>query len=195
VNYLAHSLLGGDDPDLLVGGLLGDFVKGPIPDSLAPGLARGVRLHRAVDAYSDHHPTFRRSVARVPHSLRRYGPIVIDVYYDHLLARDWEHHDGRSLEEFAGYSYGLLSSRLAAFPPATRVRISAIIEADLLLAYRQPGTVFRALQCLGQRLRRPVDLPSALPSLCRQDAELREDFAIFFPALRQHCLALLGTWE
>lgn len=195
MNYLAHLLLAGDEPDLLVGGLLGDMLKGPIPGNLAKGLANGVRLHRRVDSYSDRHPEFRRSVTRVPPTLRRYGPILIDVYYDHLLAKFWEQHDKRSLEEFAGYSYGLLSSRLAVLSPAVGERILGIIEADLLVAYRDPSTVHGALRRLGQRLRKPVDLASALPELLRQEQDLAGDFAVFFPALRAHCDAVLREWE
>ena len=195
MNYLAHLLLAGDDPDLLVGSLLGDFLKGPVPATLPARLAAGVRLHRAVDAYSDHHPSFRRSVARVPTALRRYGPIMVDVYYDHLLARGWAHHDGRSLEEFAGYSYGLLSSRQAVLPEPAQRWVARIVEADLLVAYRQPATVEGALRHLGQRLRQPRDLAAGLPAMQRQDAALRGDFENFFPALRRHCEALLLEWE
>jgi acyl carrier protein phosphodiesterase len=194
VNYLAHLLLAGDRPDVLVGSLLGDFLRGPIPVSLPPDIALGVRLHRAVDAYTDHHPMFRRSVARTPVPWRRYGPIIVDVYYDHLLARDWALHHPDPLEDFAGRSYALLVSRLPALPAQARAPVSRVVDADLLVAYRQFSTVQSALRRIGTRLRRPRDLAAALPELRRQERGLEEDFQIFFPALRARSEALLRDW-
>jgi acyl carrier protein phosphodiesterase len=65
MNFLAHALLAGDDPALVVGGVVGDWIKGPLPAGLPPDLARGVALHRAIDSHAETHPAFRRSRARV----------------------------------------------------------------------------------------------------------------------------------
>ncbi len=191
MNYLAHLLLARDDGDVVVGSLLGDFLRGPVPTWLPSGIATGVRLHRAVDAYTDHHPLFRRSVARTPPPLRRYGPIIIDLYYDHLLARNWPRYHSDSLEEFSGRTYALLMSRLADLPPDARHRITGIIEADLLPSYRRLATVEVALRRVGARLRQPRDLALALPELRRQAQVLEQDFRGFFPELRAHSDALL----
>ena len=89
MNFLAHALLAGNDPALIVGGVVGDWIKGPLPGPLPPDLARGVALHRAIDSHAETHPAFQRSRNRVAPDRRRYAGILVDIFYDHLLARDW----------------------------------------------------------------------------------------------------------
>src|SRR5215468_3052284 len=89
MNLLAHAFLAQDDPNLLLGSLMGDFVKGPLNDRYAPAITRGLILHRSVDTYTDAHPLVARSRARISRVRRRYAGILIDVFYDHYLARDW----------------------------------------------------------------------------------------------------------
>lgn len=89
MNFLAHAVLAGDDAADRIGGLLGDFVKGPLPAGLPPALASGVALHRAIDGFADHHPAFLASRARIGARRRRVAGALVDLFYDHLLARDW----------------------------------------------------------------------------------------------------------
>lgn len=92
MNYLAHAVLAGPDPLLRLGGLMGDFVKGPLrpaPAHLPERLTQGLRLHRAIDAYAETHPAFRASRARVSPERRRVAGIMVDLFYDHFLARGW----------------------------------------------------------------------------------------------------------
>jgi len=88
MNFLAHAVLAGDDPALIVGGVVGDWIKGLLPGALPADLAHGVALHRAIDSHAETHPAFQRSRNRVSPARRRYAGILVDIYYDHLLARD-----------------------------------------------------------------------------------------------------------
>ena len=83
MNFLAHLLLAGPEPANQIGGLLGDFVKGPLPGSLPPDLALGVALHRQIDLQTDGHPLFRQSCARITPARRRVAGIVITSYSIH----------------------------------------------------------------------------------------------------------------
>lgn len=89
MNFLAHTVLAGIDEADRIGGLLGDFIKGPLPAGLPPALASGVALHRAIDGYADRHPAFLASRARISSRRRRVAGVLVDLFYDHLLARDW----------------------------------------------------------------------------------------------------------
>ena len=86
MNYLAHCALGSAHPEYLVGGFLGDFVKGAVPVHLPQRIQVGIRLHRRLDAYSATQPDIADSIARLPRSLRRVAPIFIDLLADHYLA-------------------------------------------------------------------------------------------------------------
>src|SRR5574343_306846 len=89
MNFLAHALLAGEEPALIVGGVVGDWVKGALPAGLPADLARGVALHRAIDSHAETHLAFCRSRNRISPARRRYAGILVDIFYDHLLARDW----------------------------------------------------------------------------------------------------------
>src|SRR5512146_2863292 len=111
MNFLAHALLAGDVPALIVGGVVGDWIKGPLPGALPGDLARGVALHRAVDAFSETHPAFRRSRSRVSAERRRYAGVLVDIFYDHLLARDWAAIHRQPLQEYCRTVYALIRER------------------------------------------------------------------------------------
>ena len=86
MNFLAHFHLAWPDEGLIAGGLEGDFYKGPLRDDLPEAVARGVQLHRAIDAYTDQHPALKELRAELPPHLRRFAGIVIDLSFDHFLS-------------------------------------------------------------------------------------------------------------
>ena len=119
MNYLAHALLAGPLATDRVGGVAGDFVKGllqPRPAWLDPALAEGVRLHRRIDSFADTHPAFRRSRARVSDTRKRFGGVLVDMFYDHFLAVHWHHYSPAPLTDFTAETYRLLASHLDALP-------------------------------------------------------------------------------
>ena len=122
MNFLAHALLAGDaDPDR-VGGLLGDFVKGLLPAGLPPALASGVALHRAIDSYADRHPAFIASRSRISATRRRVSGVLVDLFYDHLLARDWADYRTDSLDAYCAGLYAALQGHRDVLPdPANAV--------------------------------------------------------------------------
>ena len=184
MNYLAHLYLAGDDPAAQVGNLMGDFIKGPIPDTLSPELAAGVRLHRRIDSYTDRHACFRASRRRLARPLQRYGGIIVDVIYDHLLARDWADHHPEPLAKFANRIYESLDAQKADMPPDMRRRVQGMIDSRLLEAYADEVTVAAALERIARRLKRPVPLGAAGSDLARDRAGFEADFEDFFPQLK-----------
>lgn len=100
MNFLAHALLAGEDPALLVGGVIGDWIKGSLPGVLPEDIAKGVALHRAIDNFAESQPAFRRSRSRISMGRRRYAGVLVDVFYDHLLARNWAAIHHGALDEY-----------------------------------------------------------------------------------------------
>jgi acyl carrier protein phosphodiesterase len=186
MNYLAHFHLAGEDPELLAGGLLGDFLRGPVPEDLSPGLRLGVLLHRRIDAFTDAHPVTARSRGRFQPPFRRYAGILVDLFYDHCLARDWSAHAPAPLAEFARAVYARLHARQAEWPPLMQRGIAYMIANDLLCSYGELEGVGRALRGISGRLRRANPLADALPELECHAEGLAEDFAAFFPDVVAH---------
>jgi acyl carrier protein phosphodiesterase len=186
MNHLAHALLAGDDEWLQLGGMLGDFVHGQ-PDSLSqpPRVVAGIRLHRAIDVYTDAHPEVLAAKALLPPPYRRYAGILLDMWFDHCLARDFSRWCAQPLEDYSDALRALLHRHDALLPPALR-RFRGYMDAHGLPAgYADRAVLGRALAGIGQRLSRANPLDSALPVLVAREAALQEHFEGFFPQLRE----------
>lgn len=158
MNFLAHALLAGNDPGLVVGGVIGDWIKGPLPAGLPEDLARGVALHRAIDSHAERHPAFRRSRARVSAGRRRYAGVLVDIFYDHLLARDWALHHHASLSDYAGDVYGQIGHRLSDLPAAAHWPLRLMAEQDWLSSYAVVAGMADVLARMARRARQPNPL-------------------------------------
>ena len=100
MNFLAHCLLAWPGQGWIAGGVLGDFVKGRLPESLPPELRAGIRLHRRIDSFANRLADMKPSVARFDDQLRRAAPVLLDIVADHCLALTWPRYSGVPLADF-----------------------------------------------------------------------------------------------
>lgn len=190
MNWLAHLQLSAPDPGSRLGHLLADLLTWPEQAVAPEDCQDGMRHHRAIDAFTDEHPQVRQAIARLPSPWRRYGGVLTDLYFDHLLARDFARLAGRPLAAFAREAYeGWRPDRAPAawrqaLPPRAQAVMAAMATHDLLGSYAQAEGVSLALSRMGRRLRRPVPLEEAWPVLQSLDGALEADFHAFWPALR-----------
>lgn len=189
MNYLAHLYLAGDDDDRAAGALLGDFVKGRLENlPFDPPIVHGIRLHRAIDAYTDAHPLVRQSRERLVER-RRVSGIIVDLVYDHFLAVHWARYAPEPLPVFSARSYQRLLPRLASFPPRLQTALPRMAEQDWLSAYAEFDNVVYALERIDRRLRRPGALVGVRGDLTANYRGLEQDFLAFFPQLMVHVAA------
>ncbi len=197
MNHLLHFLLARDDDDLRLGSLLGDIVKGRVERYDHPGttprLRTGIQLHRAIDSFSDQHPAVRRSKQRLAPSYGRLSGVIVDVFYDHLLARTWPAHHPQPLPEFTQDVYRTLRTNLSRMPAAAHPLIHAMSRHDWLLAYADIEGIDRALR--GMAARTPVarGIATAAAELDRDYAAFAADFDGFLPDLQAHAARVLAT--
>jgi acyl carrier protein phosphodiesterase len=185
MNHLAHALLAGDDEWLQLGGMLGDFVHGQPDPQLYPQRAiTGIRLHRAIDVYTDAHPEVLAAKALLPPPYRRYAGILLDMWFDHCLARDFPRWSAQSLEAYSVALRALLHRHDALLPPELRRFRGYMSAHDLPAGYADRAMLGQALAGIGQRLSRTNPLDSALPVLVQREVELQERFEAFFPQLQ-----------
>jgi acyl carrier protein phosphodiesterase len=182
MNFLAHALLSGEVEADRVGGVMGDFVKGLLPAGLPPDLAAGVALHRAIDSFADRHPAFAASRARVSPARRRVGGILVDLFYDHLLARDWADHGEGSLEAYTARLYASLDRYSAQLPPAAREIAGLMRRGDWLSSYREVAAVGRVIDRMAvYRLKRASTLGGGIEEFLADPAGFESDFRAFLP--------------
>lgn len=185
MNYLAHLLLAQYSDDALLGALLGDFVAGAALADWPDPVRREIHLHRRIDSYTDQHPDVRALKAHFPQGQRRHAGILIDVYFDHLLARDWPRHATQPLDRFTRRVYAMLIERLPQLPPRLRAIAPVMAAGDWLGSYRQRDNVDLAVSRIARRLSRSGDaLIACLPTLRLHEAEAEACFATFFPQLQ-----------
>lgn len=190
MNYLAHLYLAPPDPEAWIGNLMGDFVKGPVPQWLSPACRAGIRLHRAVDSFTDQHPVVHGARQRFAPPYRRYAGIVLDLYFDHLLACNWDCYADEPIEVFIEKVHCTLVHRYHRLPSNMRPRMRYLVERNLLLSYRDTASVRAALSGIGSRLRRPFPLEQAMDTAEQARPALEADFRRFFPELTAYAKAM-----
>jgi acyl carrier protein phosphodiesterase len=158
LNFLAHALLAGDHPALIVGGVIGDWIKGSLPGVLPDDLARGVALHRAIDSFAESQPAFRRSRSRISAARRRYAGVLVDVIYDHLLARNWDAVHHQPLGEYCSEVYSLIKGRMNDLPISAHPALTMMAKEDWLTSYAQIEGVADVLARMSRRARQPNPL-------------------------------------
>ena len=195
MNFLAHCALARTHPDLMVGGFLGDFIKGRISEELPARIADGVRLHRRLDAYSAHQPEIKRSVLRLPSELRRVAPVFVDLVADHVLARRFDELEGQSLSSFAHYAYEVLEDSRHLYSDPARRFLDTMRSHDLLSAYTKPRVIERAFAHIAERLRQPDIVAPAMAALEADYLGFEADFTHYYPDLKAHTAEWLAIEE
>ena len=191
MNFLAHCLIADkatddDQPELVAGGFLGDFIKGTVPSQLPGSLALGVRLHRRIDAFSNQLPGITTSCDRFPKPLRRLAPAFVDVIADHCLARHWQAFSQEPLEAFSAKAYAQIASHEAWLSKPGKRFFAYMCDVDLLSGYRDPQVMHRGLTSITRRIDQQhlnAELGDAVEGLL---AALEADFLDYFPELLDH---------
>lgn len=171
----------------MVGSFLGDFVKGRLAGDYPDDVERGIRLHRAVDAFTDRHPVARRSARRFAPPFRRYGPVMVDVIYDHFLAGRWAAYHPDDLGLFCDSVFEALDERRDILPPRAHTVARRMMATRSMEQYHRDRFVAGSLDYLSQRIKRDNPLSAGFEEFVRLRHELREDFTIFFPELLRFC--------
>lgn len=184
MNYLAHLYLAGPHDADRLGAILGDFVKGPLPGTLPAPLAQGVALHRHIDVFADSHAAFLRSRQRVSAERRRYSGVMVDMFYDHFLARHWQRFHPQALPEFSAGVYALLR-RQPQLPPRLAAMLPNMEQDDWLAAYAEVDVIGHALNRMASRLRQANRFGGAVEELESDYAGFEADFLAFMPDVLQ----------
>jgi acyl carrier protein phosphodiesterase len=196
LNYLVHFFLAGDNDELRLGNLLGDFVKGPVERFVHPGLSErlrtGIQMHRTIDGFSDRHPAVHRSKRILAPEYGRLSGVIVDVFYDHVLARRWPEHHPQPLSVYTQDVYRTLRANLQRMPAAVHPLIAAMSQGDWLRGYASQPGIERALQ--GMAARHPVAAAIGTAGRLLSDHfdRFSADFDEFLPDLRARCAEFLA---
>jgi acyl carrier protein phosphodiesterase len=185
VNYLAHLYLSEPSEDAWLGSLLGDFVKGPLDGRYGGDITRAIVLHRNIDTFTDAHPLVLQSKSRIGPERRRYAGIMIDMFYDHFLAKYWDEFHAEPLGAFTARIYAILERRHTLLPERLQQMAPKMAQWHWLESYAEVGSIHTALDRMGQRLTRENRLLGSADELTQHYAVLEKDFRAFLPQVRE----------
>ena len=186
MNWLAHLHLSEPSAAFRLGNVLPDMVGARELAALPAEFQRGAKCHHRIDAFTDAHPLFRRSVARLSPGYRRFGGIIVDVLYDHFLASNWVAYSEVPLRSAVDEFYGSFDVHRAEMPAEIWPVLERMREQDWLGSYGDLAGVRIALGRIGSRLRKPRDLGECETELELDYGGFKQDFMVFYPELRAH---------
>lgn len=181
MNFLAHLFLSCEREDLLLGNFLGDFINNRELRLFHPAIQEGVYLHRKIDTFTDRHPLVLQGVRRLYSKHSKYAPVVVDVFYDYFLAKNWDKYANQSLREFVDSIYKTLERNKKQIPDRLHGRVRGMIADDWLLNYTTIEGMDQTFYWLKKRVSKPQLLDDAVASLQRDETLLDLEFNKFFP--------------
>ena len=197
MNHLAHFFLSGNDDDLAIGNFVADFISNRDLPNYTEGVKRGIFLHRDIDAFTDAHPIVKQSTKRLHPFHHKYSPVIVDIYYDFLLAKNWDKYTQLppsvfrgSLREFVDNIYNLLTNRVLELPEKLQKRLPRMIAHDWLMRYSTYKGLHDAFLMIEKTAAFPGNFGNAAAHLEEFLDDFDAEFNLFFPDL----LTYVAQW-
>lgn len=187
MNYLAHIFLSGPDPQLQLGNFIGDAVKGNAYQNYPSAIADGIRLHRAIDTFTDRHPAIREAVQSLRPSFGRYSAVLLDIYFDFLLASRFDRFSDIPLKRFTRRFYGTMIRKRRYLPDRIRRFMWHFIGTDRLGRYGTKKGIRESLEIMTGVGRIKISPVTAIEYLDKHESELWAVFEPFFGELQVFC--------
>jgi acyl carrier protein phosphodiesterase len=185
MNFLAHLYLSGNDPEIMIGNFIGDFVRGRhMHEQFKPNIALGIELHREIDEFTDSHLVVLESKKRLRPKYRHYAPVIVDMFYDHFLAARWPDYHIQPLPDFAAYAYSQLKEHEPILPERVVQMMPYMVKGNWLVSYAQLEGIHRALSGMSRRTPFDSKMDEAVFDLEKSYAEFESEFKTFFPELK-----------
>ena len=181
--FLAHIYLSGYNEPLMVGNFIGDFVKGNQLNDFESEISRGINLHRDIDEYTDQHIVVSRSKDKLREKYRHYSGVIVDIYYDHFLAKNWHEYHETDLLTFSGRFYSTITSYNNILPKGAKYMLPYMMENNWLYNYSKVEGISRALGGMSRRTKFDSKMDEAVVDLREHYSIFEEEFKEFFSDL------------
>ena len=183
MNYLAHIYLSGDNNEIAIGNFISDSVRGNKYKSFPKEIQKGILLHREIDTYTDAHKIFRRSTKRLHKNYGHYSGIIVDIFYDHFLAKNWMDYSNIPLEEYTTNFYKVLKDNFDVLPQRVRNLMPYMLKDNWLLGYANIEGISRVLHGMSRRTKHNSKMDLATRELEEYNDLFENEFRLFFKEL------------
>ncbi len=185
MNYLAHLLLSNYNEDILIGNFITDFITKPQEKDFDDKIQVGIKLHRMIDEFTDDHKIVKEGLSRLRKHQGKYAPVVLDICYDHLLARNWNNYSDVHIDLFATHTYKQLESHYDILPKKLMKSLPAMIKGNWLMSYEHRSGLEYTFERLTKRVKFENSLPNAVEDFYKDYAFYEAGFLKFFPELQE----------
>ncbi len=185
MNFLAHIYLSGDNDMITIGNFIADGIKGKGHKKYPPDIQIGILLHREIDTFTDAHPTVRKSTKRLHKNYGHYSGVIIDILYDHFLAKNWALYSTQNLPDYIEDFYDTLRNNFEILPLRIQKLMPFMISDNWLLSYAEIDGIKRVLEGMNRRTQNKSKMNEATTELRKYYIEFEDEFTSFFSDLRQ----------
>lgn len=180
MNYLAHSFLSNNDHGLLVGNFIADHISGNDFENLPEHIIAGIKLHRKIDVFTDSHQKFKESKRIFYNGYEKYSGILIDIYFDHLLAKNYSVFSDISLSDYSEKVYDIYSTHQELLPESSKHFLKYVLSNNIYTAYAQKEGIQKVLFHLSHRINHGIQLDRSIDLFINNETQLKNNFEDFF---------------
>ena len=186
MNFLAHIYLSGNNDLIKIGNFMADGIRGHDYEQFPIDVQKGILLHRAIDTFTDAHPIFRKSKHRLHEAYGHYSGVIIDILYDHFLAKNWAKYSEEKLEDYANKFYQSLRDNYDWLTVRTQGMMPSMIGRNWLMSYSTLEGISMILFQMDYRTKNRANMQNAMKELQEYYADFENEFTAFFEELRVH---------
>ncbi len=183
MNYLAHIYLSGNNKMVTIGNFIADGIRGKKYKTYPMEVQKGILLHRQIDTFTDAHPTVRQSTKRLHKNYGHYSGIIVDILYDHFLAKNWSKYSDVPLEDYAENFYQILTDNIEILPQRILKMMPYLISGNWLLSYATKEGIAKVLDGMNKRTKNRSQMNLATKELDLFYNEFEAEFTSFFEEL------------
>ncbi len=183
MNFLAHIFLSGNENEIIIGNFIADGIKGKSYLEYPKKIQIGILLHREIDTFTDAHPLVRKSTKKLHENYGHYSGIIVDILYDHFLAKNWKIYSKVPLAEFVDDFYSLLRNNFEQLPERIQKMMPYMIADNWLLSYASIAGIGKILAQMNYRTKNKSKMNLAVAELEDHYEEFENEFTFFFEEL------------
>jgi acyl carrier protein phosphodiesterase len=187
MNFLAHIYLSGDNDSIKIGNFMADSIRGHSYDVYPEEIQKGILLHRSIDSFTDMHPIYRQSKHRLHEKYGHYSGVIMDIFYDHFLAKNWNTYSDEKLEDYTDNFYQLLKDNYDVLTEKVKGIIPYMFARNWLVSYASIDGLQMIMFHMDHRTKNRVNMHESIVELKQYYTEFEKEFTQFFEELRQHC--------
>ncbi|OCB74977.1 Acyl carrier protein phosphodiesterase [Flavobacterium glycines] len=193
MNFLAHIYLSGNNEFIKIGNFMADGIRGRKFEDYHPEIQKGILLHRAIDTFTDAHPIFRESTKRLHERYHHYAGVIVDIFYDHFLAKNWTNYSDEDLEEYISRFYQSMHKHHDLLSERAKGILPYMEKQNWLSSYQSIDGIHEILSRMDRRTDNNSNMRFASEELKEYYSEFEQEFSSFFEDIKAYCSSKLNT--